>query len=608
MCGIVGCFGGIIPEWRVEKALARMRHRGPDDMSVVVGEEKSFLMGAVRLGFRDIQNGRQPMSFKEVNSPEYSAVCLNGEIYNYQPLRDRIEKEGNFIFDTDCDTELVYRMYKLYGISFIDELRGMFAFALWDGQLGKGYIVNDFLAQKPIYYKVNNDSSITYCSELASMWCLQEEHEALHEAISHDRLKLSLYTKYSRGEQTIYRGVKRLMPGECLEYYAKTRKVKNSRYYNYAERWGLLMKDEDNAAERVEDLLLQAIKRRIEDESSVSCYLSGGLDSSLICAMISKHCLAKSIRTYTLTYADEGYIEGKRTDRLFARVIASIIGSEHMEVKVDAAELGRTLPAVQSTFGEPFSGVPSLYFISKEISRFARYSLSGDGADELFGSYLTHREAAAAGASDDPIKNLIKYYMASWKEYYIENSEAFTLIESELRKEWAGFGLDEWREADPVSKQLAFEAVCIFPYSVLTYVDRLSMVNSVEPRSPFLDQDLWEYVMALPDHYKVREGETKILLKKVASKYLPHNLVFRRKEGFVFPLYQYLVRDEAAIKASILNWCANSGEFLTKDINVQEICARDFHRLRKGANLEYIAAQRLHTLNVLAAAMSREIK
>lgn len=609
MCGILGCFGTTLAEEKVQDAMLRMGYRGPDDTHQVKGEGSNYVMGAVRLGFRDHLNGRQPMRFSEGEGIESSAVCLNGEIYNYQSLRRMLEPLGaKEALKTECDTELIYWLYKLEGISFVSRLRGMFTFALWDGNQGKGYLVNDYLGQKPVFYKVNDDLSISYASEarcLVSPEIEELEEFCLESLIDEARLGRYLYQKNSRGRRTIYKGINRLLPGECLEYSLNNNKYKIGRYYNYAKNWNLDGGSVLSAEDDVEALLLQAIKRRIDNTESVACYLSGGLDSSLVCALISRYGLSNNIKTFTLAYTNDVDVEGKKQDRQYASEVASMIGSEHTEIEIDASELGKNILAVQNAFDEPFSGLPSLYFVSKEISRFARYSLSGDGADELFGSYLTHRTAEAEGISSDPIGLSVRYLSSFWGEYLHPDNEILLDIESELRREHGEYGLDEWRRGEPVTRQLAYESVCLFPYGVLTYIDRLSMAHSVEPRSPFLDQDLWEYVMALPDDYKVKGGETKILLKRIASKYLPDYIVNRKKEGFVFPLYHYLLRDEMVVKSRILEWNDNCDVPLIASLDVKKVCEQDFERLRRSGNREYMAAQRLHTLNILATTMSK---
>tara|TARA_A100001011_G_C14192787_1_gene792112 strand:- start:412 stop:1239 length:828 start_codon:yes stop_codon:yes gene_type:complete len=269
---------------------------------------------------------------------------------------------------------------------------------------------------------------------------------------------------------------------------------------------------------------------------------------------------------------------------------------------VDPSTLDKFLPQILSGFGEPFAAVPSMWFIAKEIKKFSKYSLSGDGADELFGSYFTHRESSNYKIKSlHQAESLFIKYMSSFLTYEMNQSKQFKKIlntelgEKELRQKI----LNTMENDNPIFNQLLFESRMLFPYGVLTYIDRLSMAHSIEPRSPFLDKDLWNFIFTLDDSFRIRNGETKYALKKVAEKYLPKEIIYRKKEGFVFPLYPYLIKSKSKIINRILDLKDYFKAFDEDWLN-EDWLETAFLEIKNNKGLAFKTSQILHALNSIA--------
>jgi len=262
--------------------------------------------------------------------------------------------------------------------------------------------------------------------------------------------------------------------------------------------------------------------------------------------------------------------------------------------------LNEKIDSIIRAFGEPFFAVPSMWYVTEVMKNYGKYTLSGDGADELFGSYYTHRVALLQekAKNKDCIKRYCDYLLSFWGDLGLQiNAECGTV--SDIQK--ADLLLKSKSSSSTkfsVRNQLATEALLYFPYGVLTYVDRLSMAHSLEARSPFLDQELWEYVMKLPDEFRLSTNSTKIILRKIALKYLPEDIVNRKKEGFVFPLYSYLCKHEKDVIAKIQR--SKVIKKLRSEHGLEVDSGSLYKAIKKYGNSAYKEAQVLHSLHVIA--------
>ncbi|MBI4718675.1 MAG: asparagine synthase (glutamine-hydrolyzing) [Planctomycetes bacterium] len=552
MCGISGFVGAPDGE-RLARMMASLRHRGPDDARAFVSANAS--LSATRLAIVDPLHGGQPMS----NEDGTVVVVFNGEVYDADALRERLRARGHR-FSTRCDTEVLPHLYEEYGDAFVDHVNGQFAVALWDVVRRRLVLTRDRMGIKPLFF-ARAGGRFYFASEIkAILAALPQKPEIRAEALGH---YLSL--KYVPGPMTIYEGIERLLPAE--QVIVQDERVTRRRYWRWMNADGSVVDrprgDSRQAAERLEQLLQASVGRRLQADVPVGALLSGGVDSSLIVSLAAE-ASAAPLSTFTLGYTED--LPAKQQELALARTLARKLGTDHHEYFVGAEEVLADLPRVLAAFDEPFAGVTSTYFLCKLVGRHVKVCLSGDGADELFGSYLAHRLA-------QPIHNLLHFGEPAVRMFpglaapfeqdidrvlrtahpddsfwraalcVFSDEEKRELLQPDLRlPDGAGttdlirglFG--ECRSRDPLNRQLDFDCRSLLPDNVLGYSDRLAMAHGVETRVPFLDHEIVEFAFALPGEWKIRAGCCKWILKQVARRRLPAEIVDRPKEGFVMPV------------------------------------------------------------------------
>ncbi|HEX8027870.1 MAG TPA: asparagine synthase (glutamine-hydrolyzing) [Vicinamibacterales bacterium] len=529
MCGIAGVFGRG-DRATVDAMLATLHHRGPDDGFAVGGDR--FTLGARRLSIIDVEGGRQPMS----DETGHIWAAQNGELYNYPQLRPRL-LAGGHVLHTHCDTEILPHLYQEFDRAVPEHIDGMFAVAIWDDVRGRGLLARDRLGKKPLYYHVAGEC-LYFASELKALLEIPGFRRELNlEALSH---YLSL--KHVPHPQTIFQGVHILPPAHRLVFEAgKPPCIERYWDVSFAPDAAIANLSDEEGAARVQDLLKQGVERRLMSDVPIGFFLSGGLDSSLSTA-IAAEAASGPIKTFTLAYGEGSTTPGKEADRKWARWVAERYGTDHHEETVAFTGFPESIRKILRCFDEPFAGVVSSYFLSQLIAQHVKVALSGDGADELFGSYRTHRLAAEPDARVD----------AGWRSQFVvfnddEKHELFAPdVAASLNRPTARLFEDAFARltaADPLNQVLEAELKTVFPDQVLTYGDRLSMAHSLEVRSAYLDTEFVEFAARLPARFKIRDGETKFVLKQVARKYFPAAMVDRPKEGFLMPVTQWFQRD-----------------------------------------------------------------
>lgn len=557
MCGIAGMFGGQDRK-TLDAMLETLVHRGPDDGHAACGH--GFALGARRLSIMDLSEGRQPMS----NETGRIWAAQNGEIYNFPDLRPRLVARGHQL-KTHCDTEVLPHLYEDFGADLPRHIHGMFAVAVWDENAQCGLLARDRMGKKPLYYTQRGDV-LYFASELKALLCIPGCERTLNlEALHH-----YLSYKHVPHPQTIFRGIHMLPPGHSLQF----RPGKPLRIESYWEiptgtDPELAKASEEELVERTLWLLKQGVKRRLMADVPIGFFLSGGLDSSLSTALAAEMCPGQ-IKTFTLTYGPESTSEGKEQDRRWARWVAEHYATDHLEETIAFGDFPENFRKALVSFDEPFGGVISTYFLSKLISKHVKVALAGDGADELFGSYLAHRlafplanlaEYERTGDADlirpfdqkvDYLKSLATDADWSWraKLFVFNEADKASLYSKDVAHALRGCSTAEHvrgafkglEHDDALNRILKAEFRGIFADQVLAFVDRLSMAHSLEVRSAFLDTDLVEFVARLPGRYKIRNGQTKYLLKQAALRYFPAEMVHRPKEGFVLPVNAWMVQ------------------------------------------------------------------
>jgi asparagine synthase (glutamine-hydrolysing) len=558
MCGIAGVFGGGDRQ-TVSAMLETIIHRGPDDGHAIAGP--GFALGARRLSIMDVSEGRQPMA----NEAGTVWAAQNGELYNFPELYPALVARGHRL-RTHCDTEVLPHLWEDHGAALPEHIDGMFAVAVWDTQSRTGLLARDRMGKKPLYYW-EHGGALYFASELKALLRVPGFRRRLNlEALHH-----YLGYKHVPHPHTIFDGVFMLPPAHRL-LYRPGAPARPERYWDLPldVDAALDARPEEELVEELLALLRRGVERRLMSDVPIGFFLSGGLDSSLSTALAAEMCPGR-IKTFTLTYGPDSTTPGKEADRRWARWVAEKYDTEHLEETIAFADFPDNFRRILASFDEPFSGVVSTYFLSRLIGKHVKVALAGDGADELFGSYLSHRLAA-------PLANFAEYqrtgdaglirpfedrpdFLArlaadtdwAWRSKLLvfSDAEKAELYRPDVAAALGGATTaDDLRSAfapvrdrDPLNRVLKAEFRTFLPDQVLAFVDRLSMAHALEIRSAFLDTDLVSFVARLSGRWKIRGGETKYLLKRAALRYFPAEMVCRPKEGFVMPVNAWLMRD-----------------------------------------------------------------
>jgi asparagine synthase (glutamine-hydrolysing) len=557
MCGIAGLVvapGQPAPAMELGRRMnAVILHRGPDDEGLHCDERA--LLGMRRLSIIDVAGGHQPL---------YAAdrqVCLvfNGEIYNYRELRADLEKDG-CRFATHSDTEVVLQAYLRSGVAALEALDGMFAIALWDKRTQELILARDRFGEKPLYY-THDPRRLVFGSELKS---LLQVHDCPRD-IDPEGLRAYLAYGYVPSPGSIFNGVHKLPPAHYLRY--RDGQVSLQRYWrpSLARKTSL---DEAQAGEKLEELLDRAVASRLVSDVPFGAFLSGGLDSSTVVALMARH-MSQPVKTFTIGFKEAAYNELDD-----ARRVATHLGTEHHELVVepDAVDL---LEKLVWHFDEPFadsSAVPT-FLVSERASRHVKMVLTGDGGDEMFGGYdryLNLMKLEQLGGMRKPGGRLLKMAGAllpnphgerarrigdrlqlPFDERYLSGVAMMRGdIARRLRAQAGGsnhFDLPFLHDAgrdlgagdSVLDRAIAIDLQSYLPDDILVKLDRMAMAASLEGRSPFLQPDLVEFALSLPEDYRVRRGRGKHLLREVAGKWLPPRAISKPKQGFGIPLAEW---------------------------------------------------------------------
>ena len=553
MCGIAGATGAPITG-RLEAMVDAMVHRGPDDCGI--SDAKDVRIGIRRLAIVDLLSGDQPKS----SADGHVAAVFNGEIYNAPELRAELEATGRTFRSDHAEAEVICELYAAEGIGFVKRLIGMFAIALVDHAGDALYLIRDRLGKKPLFLCYDRVSgALEFASEFNALTLTDREAHL-------DLASLGWYfsQKAVPSGASIDRRVREVPPGAYVRVPLDGGGPTTNRYWTFPRGEGRAPRptSEEEAVRTIDDLLHESVRLRMRADVEVGAYLSGGVDSSLVVGLAAQQ-TQLPLRTYCLVYDEDIY--EKSADRHFAQLIASRYATRHAEVTLRPDDLVAELPTIAAHLGQPNSAVVSNWFISRAMGRDLKVALSGDGADELFGSYFLHRasaviedvaasgeEAACAGESDEaqfarwargePLWRLVDRFAV------FPDEELKRLLRPEVYR--AAMLTERLREAEaevrsvtPLNRILEFDCRHLLCEQVLNYADLLAMAHSLEVRTPFLDHRLVEYVHGLPAALKIRRGRAKHVLKEVALRHLPPELVERRKEGFVEPGVHWL-KDE----------------------------------------------------------------
>jgi len=571
MCGIAGIVdfsGRPVDETLLARMCLAMQHRGPDDRGLFRSPardgtaEPTVGLASQRLSIIDVAGGRQPIA----NEDATVRIVLNGEIYNFQSLRSKLEARGHR-FTTRTDTEVILHLYEERGEDCVKELEGMFAFAIWDSRRRCLLVARDRFGKKPLLY-ARDGPRFRFASEFQALLADEEIETEI------DPKALDCYLSFLAipAPLTIYRDIRKLPPAHLLTFDRNGLQVK--RYWELEYGPKLACSDVE-AEEQLRDLFIEAIKKRVVSEVPLGAFLSGGIDSSAVVAVLA-NLLPRPVKTFSI-----GFEEAQFNELPYARKIAETFHCEHHEfvVRSDAVNV---LPHLARHYGEPYADSSALptYHLAKETRRHVTVALNGDGGDEAFGGYpwhlgnlLAERWQRVPSIVRGPAERVLRALggenrhclparaarfmrtanagraerYRAWTAVCTDDLKASILVDDLLATGASRSVLDGLFDGvvdlDPVDAILSVDSAHYLPTDLLVKVDIATMANSLEGRSPFLDHQLVEFCARLPSRLKVRNRTSKYVLKKMLSNLLPRDTLRRRKAGFEVPIAAWLRGD-----------------------------------------------------------------
>ncbi len=578
MCGIVGIANsqsGAVNREILGRMNLEIEHRGPDEDGFYVKENIGLAMR--RLSIIDLAGGQQPI----FNHDKTKVIVFNGEIYNFQELRKDLEDDGDKFY-TNSDTEVILHLYEKYGVDCVQHLRGMFAIAIWDDVEKTLFIARDRVGKKPLLYSHQSNGDLIFGSEFQALL----KHPDISRDVDYNAIDSYLTYLCVPAPQTAFNQIRKLEPGHWLRW--KNGEIETKRYWlpDFSKKIKI---SQAEAEEETLRILREAVKLRLISEVPLGAFLSGGVDSSVVVALMAQES-EKPVKTFSIGFEEQDFSELK-----YAKQVARHVGAEYNEfiVKPNALEV---LPKLVKHYGEPYadsSAIPT-YYVSKETRNFVTVALNGDGGDESFAGYERHAAMRIAEIYhkipafarkliiESPI-NLLP--TSEIKKSRVRDVQRFlkaaSLPKTERYFRWMStfygkakddlyteaFGetvsgnnsikfLEEWfsqaNGSGVLDATLLTDQMTYLPNDLLVKVDIASMANSLEARSPFLDHKVIEFAASLPENIKMKRFETKSLLKRVAAKLVPREVIYRRKMGFGVPIGKWFRGDMKKFVKEIL--------------------------------------------------------
>jgi asparagine synthase (glutamine-hydrolysing) len=536
-------------------------HRGPDDRGLFI--DHNVGLGHRRLSIVDVSRGHQPMT----NEDATLHITYNGEIYNHADYRESLEANGH-VYNTHCDTETILHLYEEHGAACVDYLRGMFAFAIWDQRKQELFIARDRLGVKPLYYVHGDDGSLYFGSEIKT---LLEAH-AVKPEINYAVLSDYLANHAPSGEETLFRGVKRLLPGHVLTW--RDGEVSIRRYWDVDFSKEAEVRDDKTYIEQWSELFRESVRLRLMADVPLGMFLSGGIDSSAIAAVMSGM-VKGPIKTFSVAFK-----EREANELAYARLVADAYETNHHEIVVSPEQFFAALPQLVWHEDEPLAHPSSvaLYFVSKLAAEHVKVVLTGEGSDELLAGYGRYRRTIwnlalgrrynqlIPGIARDTIRKQIERMLPGGRMRQ-KLMRTFLVLSPELESiyfdNFAVFPApmqqrmftpetsDRIHEIDPYVELrrllertrdlslldgLLYADIKTYLHELLMKQDQMSMATSLESRVPFLDHKLVEFTARMPDKMKLRGATTKYVLRESMKGVLPEAILRRSKMGFPVPI------------------------------------------------------------------------
>ena len=561
MCGIAGGLVGaksLMTRATLERMLQSIEHRGPDGHGACeypLSEGRRVFLGHRRLAIIDPVGGHQPM----VDDAAKLALTFNGEIYNFRELREQLVACG-YRFERDSDTEVLLRAYQHWGDKCVERLRGMFAFAIWDGRNERLFLARDRFGEKPLFL-VEDADGLYFASEIKALLRLPRARPDVNLSAVWDYLAY----RYVPGPRTLFRGIRKLAPGTCATW--ERGKLTERRYWVSSDRAPAPKSTYVNGegVPHFLDRLDEAVRMQMVSDVPFGAFLSGGLDSSAIVALMTRH--NSKVKTFSV-----GFSEGAYSELGYAGVVARHFGTDHHELVVDSKDLIDHLPKLVSYRDAPVtepSDIP-IYMLSKEASKSVKMVLTGEGSDEILGGYPKHVYERFVNAYQlmpgfirhgliQPLTQSLPYgfrraktavtnfNIEDWPERY---ARWFGALNNKEREELTVLRVgDSQRDQNPpfdtdpetstLRRILYSDQTSWLPDNLLERGDRMTMAASIESRVPFLDHELAGFVSSLPDSYRIKGLTTKWVLREAGKSLIPEQILNRPKVGFRVPVNKW---------------------------------------------------------------------
>ena len=536
----------------IKKMTDAIIHRGPDDEGYY--NDENISMGFRRLSIIDLKNGNQPMIYDNY------VITFNGEIYNFKDIKKKLIEKGH-TFKTNSDTEVLLHGYIEYKEKVLDELRGMFAFTIWDKQNQILFGARDHFGQKPFYYTNMNDTFM-YASEIKSLI----HHPDFIKEVNKKALKPYLTFQTSVYEETFFKGVYKLLPGHYFIYNQNTNEIDIHKYYEI--KYNIKNQDFDELVNKIDKTITSSIDTHLISDVPLGSYLSGGIDSSYVVSYL------KPDKTFSVGFDFKDFNEVP-----YAKELSDILKIENISELINADDFFNSLDKVQYYADEPtanLSAVP-LYFLSALASKYVKVVLSGEGADELFGGYPFYKEddllikykklpsiirktikTLVAPLPDFHGKNFLTKGGSKIEDYFV--GEAFVFNDKDANKiltdkyknnisfkDITKPYYDKVKDKDDLTKMQYLDMHFWLPNDILLKADKMSMANSLELRVPILDKEVFALSNTIPTNYMLSHNTTKYILRKAASSRIPEEWYKRPKKGFPVPIIKWF-REEKYYK------------------------------------------------------------
>jgi len=568
MCGINGIISRSLKN-DLKKNINMMNnkiiHRGPDDSGHYIDTVggKNIALGMRRLSIIDIDNGKQPIVSDDGNL----VLVFNGEIYNYLTLKNELELNHQVEFITSSDTEVILKMYEIYGQESFSKLDGMFAFSILDKNISKIFIARDFFGEKPLYYS-NNSYGLVWASELKSVFCCIDKPK-----ISMKGLELFFKLNYIPAPYTIYDGILKLEPNNYIEFDIEKNLLNIIPIHveNKTKKHNLIS---FNSAKMVtKDLIKESVFSRSVSDVPIGTFLSGGVDSSIVSYCLAKN-LDKRINTFSI-----GFENKKFDERNKSRIVSKLINSKHHEIIINENSLLEEIDDILNNFDEPFGDASALatFLVSKQTSNYVKVALTGDGGDEVFAGYNKHYMSLINNRYTSlissrlhnnlqiPLRKLLvtkndnrglrfklrktldsldyngNFYWNIISLGFQEKEVEKLLIRKQqkdslnyFKNKLNGFDKDDLFGIRMIDKIVSLEG------DMLAKVDRTSMLSSLECRAPFLNKKIWDFTNSLPDNYLINKGSKKFILREAFKEHFPDGFLNKSKKGFGVPVGDWL--------------------------------------------------------------------